>query len=72
MTIVEEFKKMNDTLARMRIIVAFMTKESEKRERAFEIINTVEDMIVDITKSTLEMENLTKEFCHIVEEYVKK
>ena len=72
MTIVEEFKKVNDTLARMRIFATFMAKESEKRERAFEIINTVEDMIVDIIKSTLEMENLTKEFCHIVEEYVKK
>lgn len=72
MTIVEEFKKMNDTLARMYIFAIFMAKESEKRERAFEIINTLEDMIVDITKSALEMENLTKEFCHIVEEYVKK
>lgn len=72
MTIVEEFEKMNDALTRMRIFATFMAKESEKRERAFEIINTVEDVIVDIIKSTLEMENLTKEFCHIVEEYVKK
>ena len=72
MTIVEEFKKMNDTLARMCIFATFMAKESEKRKRAFEIINTLEDVIVDITKSALEMENLTKEFCHIVEEYVKK
>ena len=72
MTIVEEFKMMNDTLARMRIIAAFTPIESEKRERVFEIINTIEDMCLDAMKKNLEMKDLAEEFYQIFKEYVKK
>ena len=69
MTIVEEFKMMNDTLARMRIIAAFTPIESEKRERVFEIINTIEDMCLDAMKKNLEMKDLAEEFYQIFKEY---
>lgn len=66
----EAFKKMNNTCGQMRIIAAFADfRESDKRERVFEIINRLEDMNVDLMKLALEMEKLVKEFSQIITEY---
>lgn len=61
MTSVDDYRMIYDSLARLRIVAAFMPDINGKRGRAFEIVNTIEDMCLDNVKRNLELVDLAEE-----------
>lgn len=68
MTTENDYRMISETLARVRIIAALIPLENDKRMRAFEIINTLDDMYLEDVKKHLEILDLAAELSDIINE----
>lgn len=70
MSSVDDYKMIYDSLARLRIVAAFMPDTNGKRGRALEIVNTIEDRCIDNVKRNLELVDLAEELRQILNESI--
>lgn len=69
MTTENDYKMISETLGRIRIIAALIPLENDKRMRAFEIINELDDMYLEDVKKHLEILDLADELSKILNEH---
>lgn len=69
MTTENDYRMISETLGRIRIIAALLPLENDKRMRAFEIINKLDDMYLEDVKKHLEILDLADELSKILNEH---
>lgn len=69
MTTENDYRMISETLGRIRIIAALLPMENDKRMRAFEIINELDDMYLEDVKKHLEILDLADELSKILNEH---
>lgn len=69
MTTENDYRMISETLGRIRIIAALLPLENDKRMRAFEIINELDDMYLEDVKKHLEILDLADELSKILNEH---
>lgn len=69
MTTENDYRMISETLGRIRIIAALIPMENDKRMRAFEIINELDDMYLEDVKKHLEILDLADELSKILNEH---
>lgn len=69
MTTENDYRMISETLGRIRIIAALIPLENDKRMRAFEIINELDNMYLEDVKKHLEILDLADELSKILNEH---